>query len=65
MEWQDYVAQLLSQKSSFDGISLSFEDNAHSVGISGILPTDMARQTAKSGGRLTKPETEFSVLLMQ
>ena len=31
MEWQDYVAQLLSQKSSFDGISLSFEDNAHSV----------------------------------
>ena len=37
MEWQDYVAQLLSQKSSFDGISLSFEDNAHSVGIPPII----------------------------
>lgn len=33
--------------------------------VSGILPTDMARQTAKFGGRLTRPETEFSVLLMQ
>ena len=37
MEWQDYVAQLLSQKSSFDGIILSFEDNAHSVGIPPII----------------------------
>ena len=37
IEWHDYVAQLLSQKSSFDGISLSFEDNTHSVGIPPII----------------------------
>lgn len=37
MEWHDYVAQLLSQKSSFDGISLSFDDDAHSVGIPPII----------------------------
>ena len=37
MEWHDYVAQLLSQESSFDGISLSFEDDAHSVGVPPII----------------------------
>lgn len=37
MEWYDYVAQLLSQKSGFDGISLSFEDDAHSVGVPPII----------------------------
>jgi hypothetical protein len=37
LEWHDYVAQLLSQKSSFDGISLSFEDDAHSVGVPPII----------------------------
>lgn len=41
MEWHDYVAQLLSQTSSFDGISLSFEDNAHSVGIPPIIKTSV------------------------
>ena len=33
LEWHDYVAQLLAQKSSFDGISLSFGNNTHSVGV--------------------------------
>lgn len=37
LEWHDYVAQLLAKKSTFDGISLSFEDNAHSVGIPPII----------------------------
>ena len=37
MEWHDYVAQLLSQESGFDGISLSFEDDAHSVGVPPII----------------------------
>lgn len=37
MEWHDYVAQLLSQESSFDGISLSFEDDAHSVCVPPII----------------------------
>lgn len=37
LEWHDYVAQLLAQKSSFDGISLSFEDDAHSAGIPPII----------------------------
>ncbi len=37
MEWHDYVAQLLSQESSFDGISLSFEDSAHSAGVPPII----------------------------
>lgn len=37
MEWYDYVAQLLSQESSFDGISLSFEDDAHSAGVPPII----------------------------
>lgn len=37
MEWHDYVAQLLSQESSFDGISLSFDDNANSVGVPPII----------------------------
>ena len=37
MEWHDYVEQLLSQKSSFDGISLSFEEDACSVGVPPII----------------------------
>ena len=35
--WHDYIAQLLSQESSFDGISLSFEDSTHSVGVPPII----------------------------
>lgn len=31
MEWHDYIAQLLAQESSFDGISLSFEDTEGSL----------------------------------
>lgn len=37
MEWHDYVEQLLSQESGFDGISLSFEDTAHSAGVPPII----------------------------
>ena len=37
MEWRDYIAQLLAQESSFDGISLSFEDNAVPVGVPPII----------------------------
>lgn len=37
LEWHDYIAQLLAQESSFDGISLSFGDNSHSVGIPPII----------------------------
>ena len=37
LEWHDYVAQLLAQKSSFDGISLSFGNNTHSVGVPPII----------------------------
>ena len=37
MEWRDYIAQLLSQESSLDGISLSFEGVSHSEGIPPII----------------------------
>lgn len=37
LEWHDYVAELLSQESSFDGISLSFEDSAYPVGVPPII----------------------------
>lgn len=37
LEWHDYIAQLLAQESSFDGISLSFEDNAAPVGVPPII----------------------------
>lgn len=37
LEWYDYIAQLLSQESDFEGISLSFENNAHSVSIPPII----------------------------
>lgn len=37
MEWHDYIAQLLSQESGFDGISLSFEDSTHSAGVPPII----------------------------
>ena len=30
LEWHDFVEQLLSEESSFDGISLSFDGTAHS-----------------------------------
>ena len=33
LEWHDFVEQLLSEESSFDGISLSFDGTAHSVGV--------------------------------
>lgn len=37
LEWHDFVEQLLSEESSFDGISLSFDGNAHSVGVPPII----------------------------
>ena len=37
LEWHDYVSQLLTQKSSFDGISLSLGDDAHPVGVPPII----------------------------
>ena len=37
LEWHDFVEQLLSKESSFDGISLSFDGTAHSVGVPPII----------------------------
>lgn len=37
LEWHDFVEQLLSEESSFDGISLSFDGTAHSVGVPPII----------------------------
>lgn len=37
LEWRDYISQLLSQVSSFDGISLSLGDSQSSVGVPPII----------------------------
>lgn len=37
LEWSDYVSQLLAQKCSFDGISLSLERDTHTVGVPPII----------------------------
>lgn len=37
LEWHDYIAQLLAQKCSFDGISLSFGNSDHSIGVPPII----------------------------
>lgn len=37
LEWNDYIDRLLSQKSSFDGISLSFEDSTTPVDVPPIV----------------------------
>lgn len=37
MEWQDYVSQLLSSRSSFDEISLSFDDSDETFSVPPII----------------------------
>lgn len=37
LEWSEYVDQLLSRETSFDGISLAFEDTSTPVGIPPII----------------------------
>lgn len=37
LEWNDYIEQLLSRESSFDGVSLSFDDHHQTVGVPAII----------------------------
>ena len=41
LEWQDYVAKLLSSKSSFDGIKLSFDGSDTAVGVPPIIKSSI------------------------
>ena len=41
MEWQDYIADLLAQKCSFDGISLSFNEGASLTGVPPIIKSSI------------------------
>lgn len=41
MEWQDYVSQLLSSRSSFDEISLSFDDSGETFSVPPIIKTSI------------------------
>lgn len=41
MEWQDYVSQLLSSRSSFDEISLSFDDSDETFSVPPIIKTSI------------------------
>ncbi|MGI6028500.1 MAG: DrmE family protein [Candidatus Heteroscillospira sp.] len=41
LEWQEYVSQLLSTKSSFDGITLSFGNNGDTVGVPPIIKSSI------------------------
>lgn len=47
LEWHDFVEQLLSEESSFDGISLSFDGTAHSVGVPPIIKASFTLENAK------------------
>lgn len=58
MEWHDYVAQLLSHESSFDGISLSFEDNACSFGIPPIIKASVLMLD-----KMIEHQGEFNILV--
>lgn len=41
MEWQDYIADLLAQKCSFDGISLSFNGGPSPIGVPPIIKSSV------------------------
>lgn len=41
MEWQDYIADLLAQKCSFDGISLSFNEGASLTDVPPIIKSSV------------------------
>lgn len=41
MEWKDYVSQLLSSRSSFDEISLSFDDSGETFSVPPIIKTSI------------------------
>ena len=58
MEWHDYVAQLLSQESSFDGLSLSFEDGTHSVGVPPIIKASILMLD-----KMTEHQGKFNILV--
>lgn len=37
LEWQDYIAKLLSEASSFDGITLSLDDSSPEIGVPPVI----------------------------
>lgn len=41
LEWQDYIERLLSHESSFDGISLSYDNDCQSIGVPPIIKTSV------------------------
>lgn len=68
MEWQEYISQLLSIKSSFDGITMSFSDNAGSFGVppiikSSILMLDQMQEHEGKANILVFPERIQSIFI--
>ena len=68
LEWQDYVARLLSSKSSFDGIKLSFDDSDKSIGVppiikSSILMLDKMQERQGRFNILVFPERIQSIFI--
>ncbi len=68
LEWQDYVSQLLSTKSSFDGITMSFSNNDDAVGVppiikSSILMLDLMQEHQGKSNILVFPERIQSIFI--
>lgn len=68
LEWQDYVARLLSSKSSFDGIKLSFDGSDRSIGVppiikSSILMLDKMQERQGRFNILVFPERIQSIFI--
>ena len=68
LEWQDYVSKLLSTKSSFDGITLSFSDSEKRFGVppiikSSILMLDQIIQHQGKFNIMVFPEKTQSIFI--
>lgn len=57
MEWNDYISRLLSQKSSFDGISLSFEDSTTPVDVPPIVKASILILD-----KMTEHQSKFNII---
>lgn len=58
LEWQDYVSQLLSSKSSFDDITLSFGDSDKTVGVPPIIKSSILMLD-----RMLEHQGKFNILV--
>lgn len=58
LEWQDYISQLLSNKSSFDGVTLSFGDSGDPVGVPPIIKSSILMLD-----RMQEHQGKFNILV--